>query len=114
MKTIHLFSVLNTNTLHTREVLNTLDLFMEYDNILIDFSKIDYISRSFADELVKTVGVLCKTNNIDVLYINMPPQIESILKSAKRTQIERLPINSNLEFKSIKTLEELEQVCLSW
>jgi anti-anti-sigma regulatory factor len=50
-------------------------------NIYLDFSKVDFISRSFADELL---NIIREKERIEI--VNLKPHLEKFLKIVKKTK----------------------------
>jgi len=84
---IHLFDSLNSR--HT-----------ELKEIELDFSYVDFMSRSFADQFYKEQVKWAQQNNIPLLITNASVQVIEILQAVSKTQkgkngkVQDLPIYS--------------------
>jgi len=54
-------------------------------SIYLDFNKVNFISRSFADQLLELL-ILYKVKHINIKLINLKPDIEKIIKLVKKTK----------------------------
>ena len=70
---------------------------------VFDFSNIDFISRSFADELLHFI----KKNNISVTFVNTNSNVEQIIKAVQKNRSKR----NNLFHKiAVTTFTEKEEL----
>lgn len=101
-----------SNTVHTREAVDNLfraiDL-NEVSAIYLNFEGIDFISRSFADELVKHMSLL-KKEHYEVELLNLSDEINQMLNKVGESNTTR----TFAEFQFIDLLDEksLEQFLL--
>jgi len=77
------------NTLSTREAVTVLLRNIKRENyrkITLDFSNVDFISRSFADSLVKKRNELAHSGSFEFNIKNASDTIISMLGSVEKTQ----------------------------
>ena len=55
------------------------------ESIYLDFDKVNFISRSFADQLLELL-ISYKVEHINIKLINLKPSIEKIIKLVKKTK----------------------------
>lgn len=77
------------STANTREAVNA--IFSEYNlnhtnEIALDFSEVEFVSRSFADSLIKLIIDLKETNDIKVEINNASDSVLTMLLSVQKTQ----------------------------
>lgn len=86
-QTVSIYEILKDDKLHSREQAEELFIYLTTakleTKIIFDFSNIDYISRSFADELLKKNHN--RTRRIKLRAIHMEKQVENIIKIVTRT-----------------------------
>lgn len=79
----------NRNSLVTREVAIALMSIVKsypYYDVEIDFSNIDFISRSFADQFHKEKIQLWESNDKNVVVINAHDDVLSMFQAVSKTQ----------------------------
>ena len=79
------------------------------NDLVIDFSGIDFMSRSFADQFHKEKIRLQEMRHIIVSIENEVPQIHSILNSVSKTQKTMKRESSTFQFHSIFTKDQMAQ-----
>ncbi len=92
MNLIHKISFSNNfgNSLSTREAVDNLfnDVkLMHFDILELDFSKIDFVSRSFADQLIKQLNNLNEHSPFKLVILNASKEIIEVLNAVERTQV---------------------------
>jgi len=112
---INLLDIL-PNTLDTREASTRLFHFLEINIsndasiIKLDFSSIEFMSRSFADQFHKERLSYQSNNNCLIELKNADQQIIEILHAVSNTQKSRSSIdNSNLSILTFSNPEQLEE-----
>lgn len=110
---INIFKILGT-TLNTREatylVFKAIDL-GNTKTIQLDFSGVEFMSRSFADEFYKYRRTLETENNIQIVLVNMNKDLSQMLQAVTNSNtIGKLEIET-MKFNHIKfkTQEELSK-----
>jgi len=86
---ISVHALFHSPTLHSREQANLLysrimKLIRENEEIYIDFSEIQFISRSFADELIHLSNSSKKMSQI--VFCCMAYDVEQMIRAVTRTQ----------------------------
>jgi anti-anti-sigma regulatory factor len=77
------------NTINTREAAQILLHNLKNDNnakITLDFSDVDFISRSFADSLIKKRNELMHSGSFEFKIQNASDSVMSMLESVEKTQ----------------------------
>ncbi len=111
---INLLDIL-PNTLDTREASTRLFEFLESNNnntptIKLNFSSIEFMSRSFADQFHKERLAFQTKNNCLIELKNADVQIIEILHAVSNTQKTRSSIdNSNISILTFSNSEQLEE-----
>lgn len=95
-------------TLNTRE--NVKHLFAKFkedssdENIVLDFTDVIFMSRSFADQLVKAIN----SSNFQVELMNMNLDIQEMYRIVQRTQKNNRNIEYKLPILRFSTQKQLE------
>jgi hypothetical protein len=79
--------------------------------VLFDLAGITFISRSAADQLIKECERITALTVSEVTLLNVDPQVQHMLDVVSRTRYASAPPKSQPSF---TTLENLDQVALSW
>jgi anti-anti-sigma regulatory factor len=74
-------------------------------NVVINFDKIHFLSRSSAQQIV-LVKKQFENNNIKISYINIPFEVNKILELAEQTRIRKKIDVTEKDFSSNKEFEE--------
>lgn len=77
------------NTINTREAAQILLHNLKNDSgakIIMDFSEVDFISRSFADSLVKKRDELLNAGSFEFSLVNASDSILTMIQSVEKTQ----------------------------
>lgn len=87
---ISVYSLFNSSTLDSRDeadfLLNKIQSNILSEKIIIDFSGIDFISRSFADQFHKEKMKLSSERNINIEVANAEVAIIEMLRAVSNTQ----------------------------
>jgi hypothetical protein len=102
------------NTLDSRDEATNLFNWLQQNyttarEINFDFTDIDFMSRSFADQFHKEKIVWLNSNNIPVLISNAPIQVIEILQAVSKTQNKVVTNISDLRVYKFSKQEQLVQ-----
>jgi hypothetical protein len=105
---INIKSILG-NTLDSRDgaILLFQSLSPNQKDIIFDFSAIDFMSRSFADQFHKEFLKLLSDKDLNISISNAPIQVIDILEVVSKTQEVKDPGTLNLPIYSFSKLEQL-------
>lgn len=105
---INIKSILG-NTLDSRDGAVRLFRFLSpsQKEITFDFSAIDFMSRSFADQFYKEFQKLASDNSVYISISNAPVQVIDILDAVAKTQTTKDRSTSNLPIYSFSKLGQL-------
>jgi hypothetical protein len=103
--------VVTGETLHTRQVASELIQLITTDpcaHIELDFSKVEYISRSFADQFHSEKLALATTSKKTVIVSNANEEVIQMLQTVARTQDkvkregESIPVYNYTDWKNVE------------
>lgn len=87
------------------EVLRSFSTLTERSSYVFDFSNIDFISRSFADELFNFV----EKKNISATFVNANSNVEQILKAVQKNRSKRINSFHKIAVTTFAEKEELNK-----
>jgi len=107
------------NSLNTRESVQTLMRKISEETsslcekfVILNFEYIDFMSRSFADELHKEITD--KDFDINITFHKMEGDLLSMLKMVEKTQKQRSNITKKPKFVTITDAKTLSDYAFSW
>lgn len=112
MKTIIDITTLLTQDLKSRYAVKDLLLYIENtgaDTVVVDFSNVQFATRSFIDEYYNAI-IKDKSANIKVNTINIPDDIQMIFDSVARTQTKTKDIKLDATVVKCETFADLKKV----
>lgn len=108
---IQILSCFSRNNLVTREAARDFMSIIRSQNwkkVEVDFTGVDFISRSFADQYHKEKVDLWKNNGIEVINVNMLDDVYAMFKAVSNTQSSEsrsIDMFSPVAFKSRRSLK---------
>lgn len=111
MRTIDITEILSPD-LKSRARVHDLELFIQNsgeDVIVLDFSNVQFATRSFIDELYNILLKDPKSHPFRIEITNVPEDINAILEAVSRTQVRTKVIPSRIPVKSFHSVDELVQ-----
>jgi len=115
VKQIKVFEVLGS-TLNTREATNELFKNVDFNTtscIQLDFDKVEFMSRSFADEFYKRRAFIESNNEITISLVNMTDDVSKMLKAVTYTNQNSTPRSGKFNHIKFSSQEELSKYLLS-
>lgn len=103
-------------TIHTREASNHLLQFVASDRcqqIELDFTGVDYISRSFADQFHADKMHLAAEQQKSIIVTNANTEVVNMLQAVAKTQNKTYRGNTSLPVYKYSTWSQLENFLLS-
>ncbi|SEL41246.1 STAS-like domain-containing protein [Parapedobacter koreensis] len=85
----------------------------ECKQIVLDFSGIEFISRSFADQLYKELYLHDK-DSFDIVIKNADAGIIRMMDSVSKTQTKRRAVKKTHQVASYNDLKQMESFVMSW
>lgn len=111
MKTIDITQILSPD-LKSRARVHDLELFIQNsgeDVVVLDFSNVQFATRSFVDEFYNLFLKSPESHLFRVEITNVPEDINAILESVSRTQTRAKVIPARIPEKSFHSVDELEK-----
>lgn len=103
MKTIKIEKILGNNII-LRSSIKPLKEKISNNTLFLDFEGVDFISRSFADELYSFI----ENKNIPLEIINTNEVISAIMQAVERTHKEgRKPLKEHIDISKVNNSKEL-------
>lgn len=109
MKTIDIIDILSPD-LKSRARVHDLELFIQNcgkKTVILDFSNVQFATRSFVDEFYNVFLKTPKTNSVKVEITNAPEDVNTILVAESRTQTRAKVIPSRIPVKSFQSVDDL-------
>lgn len=105
---LKLFEIVKVNKISTREMARKIFNFLprEKGEYIIDFSEVEFISRSFADELVKIKNNLAFQNK-KLKFDNMEEPVKKMIEIVSRQSDVIVEVPSIVAITKITTLDQL-------
>jgi anti-anti-sigma regulatory factor len=105
------------NTIHTREaaqlLLNEIKRFPSSE-IRLDFSNVDFISRSFADEFHQLKMDYITESNIKIILFNANEDVLSMLQAVSRTENKKNRPYESVQLYNFTEIKYLQRFILSF
>lgn len=114
MKTIDITTILGTE-LKSRTSARDFAKYlfnMKIDEVCVDFSRVNSLTRSFMDEFYQLLLKAGKELNASVRLQNMDQQAEAFLKSVEQTSVRPRQIieaNADARFVNLQTVQQLNE-----
>lgn len=114
MKTIDITTILGTE-LKSRTSARDFAKYlfnMKIDEVCVDFSRVNSVTRSFMDEFYQLLLKAGKELNASVRLQNMDQQAEAFLKSVEQTSVRPRQIieaNADARFVNLQTVQQLNE-----
>jgi hypothetical protein len=80
----------------------------------IDFSGVEFMSRSFADQFHKERILFQRDNNCNISFKNADYQIIDILNAVANTQTDRKPFITNYQLYTFNDLKKMDNYIFAW
>ena len=84
----------------------------EASEIVLDFSGIEFMSRSFADELHKQINR--ESSRLSFIFENLSFDLKNLLKIVEKTQTSRKKVHMHSSVYVINDLTKLKDYTFSW
>ena len=109
MRTIDITDILSPD-LKSRARVHDLELFIQNSGenaVILDFSNVQFATRSFVDEFYNVFLKTPNANTIKVEITNVPEDVNAILEAVSRTQTRAKVIPSRIPVKSFHSVDDL-------
>lgn len=109
MKTIDIIDILSTD-LKSRARVRDFELFIQNcgkKTVMLDFSNVQFATRSFVDEFYNVFLKTPKTNSVKVEITNAPEDVNTILEAVSRAPMRTKIIPSRISVKSFHSVDDL-------
>lgn len=109
MRTIDITDILSPD-LKSRARVHDLELFIQNSGenaVMLDFSNVQFATRSFVDEFYNVFLKTSNANSIKVEITNVPEDVNTILEAVSRTQARAKVIPSGFAVRSFRSMEDL-------
>jgi anti-anti-sigma regulatory factor len=98
-----------------KRLVQQIELNLSNDSALeLDFKGIDFISRAFADELVKAVDTLKKKTGKSIIFSNPSFSVIQVLEAVQKTQTHRMVTESKITNYQFDSVEAMKDFMYSW
>lgn len=111
MRIIDITGILSPD-LKSRARVHDLELFIQNSGekaVILDFSNVQFATRSFVDEFYNVFLKNPEENSVKVEITNVPEDINTILEAVSRTQTRTKVIPSRIPVKSFRSVDDLVQ-----
>jgi len=108
---VDISTLINTELRSRLEARNVRDYLLRNNltSLKIDFSKVTFISRSFADEFYNQILI---NPSLEVKIVNLRTDLSQLVEAVKRTQLKKKPVETastpriSKQFKSVAELNQ--------
>ncbi|MBR1773889.1 MAG: hypothetical protein IJ759_00015 [Bacteroidales bacterium] len=108
MDTLNIKSVLGNNIILREDARNIIHYIKENNIKVLDFQGVDFVSRSFADEIYSY------TKNNAISIINTNEVIDKMFRAVQHTHNNGRQIINNIEILPVNSDEELSKLLLAY